>query len=51
MEFCVAADFLEAAGQKCAQLIHRRFVVAGGFDFYQLADGFRDGVFPLGEKA
>ncbi len=29
MEFCMAADFLEAAGQKGAQLVHCRFVVAG----------------------
>ena len=51
MEFCMAADFLEAAGQKGAQLVHCRFVVAGGFDFYQLADGFGDGVFSLGKEA
>ena len=50
MEFCVAADFLEAAGQKRAQLVHCRFVVAGGFDFHQLADGFGDGVFSLGKE-
>ena len=49
MKFCVAADLLEASGQKSAQLIHRRFVVAGGFDLDQLADGFSDGIFSLGE--
>ncbi len=51
MEFCVAADFFEAAGQKRAQLVHCRFVIAGGLDFYQLADGFGDGIFPLGKVA
>ncbi len=50
VEFCVPADFLEAASQKGAQLVHCRFVVAGGLDFYQLADGFCDGVFPLGKE-
>ena len=29
MEFGMTADFLEAAGQKRAQLVHCRFVVAG----------------------
>src|SRR5579862_1387243 len=50
MEFRVAADLLEASGQESAQLVHCRFVVAGGFDLYQLADGFGDSVFALGKK-
>ena len=29
MEFGMTADFLEAPGQKRAQLVHGRFVVAG----------------------
>ena len=51
MEFRMAADFFEASGQKRAQLVHCRLVIAGGFDFYQLADGFGDGVFALGKEA
>ena len=50
MKFGVAANFLEAPGQKRAQSVHGRFVVAGRFDFHQLADGFGDGVFSLSEE-
>jgi hypothetical protein len=49
MNACASAKGLEAPGEQGAHTIAGQFVVAGGFNLDELADGFDEGLLPIFE--